>query len=121
MNDTVGEGLATHLGKPCPYCHEPMEIGRRRPTRDHLFPARRRNEPGTDTVLITCRLCNEDKRDQTIQQWGQRLTRERDLRAPIVLALIRELKLPTRHNRRGPQFQQRADGQRLPGWRNRGE
>lgn len=83
-------------GTYCPYCDEIMLVGTPRPpTRDHMYP--RGTRPGLqNNIIIVCGPCNEEKRDLTLQQFGQKLLRAKDPRAGRVQALIKSLGLPTR-------------------------
>ena len=83
--------LAVHIGKPCPYCINPMEAGgRRQPTRDHKRPRSQGGTLGGRNKLICCRNCNEDKGSQNVEQWHHRLASRGDPRADRVGYVILE-------------------------------
>ncbi len=78
--------LKRYQGKPCAYCHIPMDYGHPRlsPTRDHIVPRSRGGENGTHNYVRACRRCNEDKRNMFLDEWYERLVRDNDPRAAIV-------------------------------------
>lgn len=84
----IGRGLGRFNGKTCAYCLQPMHksVGRK-PTRDHVYPRAMGGTLHVENVLIACVICNEEKRDMTLQSWLSILESRDDARAPIVREL----------------------------------
>lgn len=80
------------VGKPCPYCEEPMTLhGRRsKATKDHVVPRIRGGKLTTRNRLIVCAGCNGDKSSRTLEEWLVHLERTRDRRAQAIAVLIQK-------------------------------
>jgi hypothetical protein len=107
--------VATWAGKPCPYCRVTMtspriykgngaayfEPGMRNrkdsATKDHVIP-RSRLWGLAHRILVVCARCNNDKGNETLEEWLATLIARKDIRAlhvrnllddPAILALAR--------------------------------
>ncbi len=76
-------------GKPCPYCHNVMKRGTRRPpTRDHIRPRRAGGTLAQGNCIIVCSPCNGDKGDMMLVEFLESLRRKGDPRADIIRDII---------------------------------
>lgn len=57
----------------CLYCGKALRRGRA--TLDHLVPLVRGGRHTRDNLVLSCRSCNEAKRDRTLDEWLQDLRR----------------------------------------------
>lgn len=85
----ITEFLASHIGKPCPYCGCSMD-DIRHPTRDHVQPKAKGGADEPSNILIVCKPCNQDKADHTIGYFYGALIAAEDPRAEHLAALIDE-------------------------------
>ena len=51
--------LSLHIGSPCLYCDEPIDV----PTRDHIYPRVLGGRSDKKNIVIVCQKCNQDKGD----------------------------------------------------------
>lgn len=80
--------LASCVGRPCPYCSEPMTAhGQHRPTRDHIKP-KARGYTLAGNAAIVCLRCNSDKANRSPEGWLVSLLRRGDPRAVTFAAFI---------------------------------
>jgi 5-methylcytosine-specific restriction endonuclease McrA len=51
--------LSLHIGSPCLYCDEPIDV----PTRDRIYPRVLGGRSDKKNIVIVCQKCNQDKGD----------------------------------------------------------
>jgi 5-methylcytosine-specific restriction endonuclease McrA len=74
--------LLAHIGKPCPYCTQPMQ----QPTRDHIRPVDFGGSLTERNKALVCEPCNHDKGHWTLKERIRIMTRDGDPRAATVTA-----------------------------------